>query len=231
MDEHVHKDNHELILVLHGSILTQIRGQTLHGQRNDVLFYPRGEPHTEQAVGDEPLETLFMGWRWRPGNDVLSNAWPLMVNDRNGRINMLMQWMRELYFSNQSKENQRVYLLLDALLSEFEHLAQPPEHLLIEQAKAYIQHHLAEPISLDQIASQVGLSKYHFSHMFKRLTNQTPMTFLRHERVEAARSLLLSTPWSLQAIASQVGLVDEYHLSRVFRRVTGIAPSQLRRGG
>jgi transcriptional regulator GlxA family with amidase domain len=47
--------------------------------------------------------------------------------------------------------------------------------------------------------------------------------------VEAARSLILSTPWTLQRIAEQVGFADETQLSRVFRRLIGVPPGQLRK--
>ena len=91
-----------------------------------------------------------------------------------------------------------------------------------------MRRHLSEPIDLDQLAGEVGLSKFHFSREFKRLTGQSPMTALRAERVAAARSLLLSTPWKLQLIANQAGFADEYQLSRVFKRVTGISPGKVR---
>jgi len=231
MDAHVHHEFHELILVLHGGIVTHIRGATYHGQRGDVLFYPARQLHAEQASGSEPLETLFLGWQWQPGHETTSDAWPLLVHDRNGRIAMLMQWSRELYPPGRPDDQPKLDVLLDALLYEYENLAQSPRQTLTGQVKAFIQRHLDEPIHLDQLAAEVGLSKYHFSREFKRQTGMAPMTFLRQERIAAARSLLLSTPWTLQSIAVQVGLADEFQLSRMFRRLTGQSPSQVRRGG
>lgn len=230
MAAHTHSDFHELILVLHGTLETRIRRQTLTAQRGDVLFYPLGEPHTEQAIGSEPLETFFLAWRWNqpdPGNRFA--GWPLLVNDRNGRIAMLLHWLREQYPTKYPVEDPLQNVLLAALLFEFAHLDQPLEQSLVAKVKAYTQHHLAEPVTLDQLAAEAGLSKYHFCREFKRLSGQSPMEFLRQARVEAARSLLLSTPWTIHAIAAQVGFSDEFQLSRIFRRMTGKAPSQLRR--
>jgi AraC-like DNA-binding protein len=99
---------------------------------------------------------------------------------------------------------------------------------MVAQVKSFVQHHMCDPLQLDDLAEVVGLSKYHFSREFKRASGMTPMAFLRQVRVEAARSLLLSTSWTLRAIADQVGFRDEFHLSRVFRRVTGMPPSRLR---
>ncbi len=231
MAAHAHSNFHELILVLRGTLETHIQGLTLRGQRGDALFYPQGVVHVEQAIGEEVLETLFLGWQWPEQPGEWRPAKALLINDRAGRIHLLLRWMRELQPPSMSENPYILNHLLAALLYEFSQLAQPPEQNMVLQIKSYIQRHLAEPLNLEQLAKQVGLSKYHFSREFKRRSGLTPMAFLRQERVEAARSLLLSTPWTQQAIASQVGLADEYQLSRVFRRLTGKPPSQIRRKG
>jgi AraC-like DNA-binding protein len=228
MANHVHDSFHELILVLRGTLETHIRGERLQARSSDVLYYPQGLIHAEQGVGDTPLETLFLAWRWNSAESNPSDSWPLMVKDRGSRIHMLMRWMRELYPPTNEGAPRQLDLLLNALLYEYAQLSQPSEHSMAAQVKSYIQLHLAELITLEQLAAEAGLSKYYFSREFKRATGMTPMAFLRQERVEATRSLLLSTPWTLQAIARQVGFADEYQLSRVFRRVTGVPPSHLR---
>jgi len=229
MAAHAHFGFHELILVRHGTLEARLCRQRLTAQRGDVLFYPLGEIHTEQAIGSEPLETIFLAWYWQhPEQDQLTARLPLLVNDRNGRITMLMHWLRERYPSRQPDQDTGLNVLLAALLYEFAHLGQPPGQDLVGKVKAYVQHHLAESISLDNLAAEAGLSKYHFSREFKRLSGEAPMSYVRQARVEAARSLLLSTPWTLREIAAQVGLADEFTLSRIFRRVTGTAPSRLR---
>jgi len=223
---HVHTGFHELIYVNRGVIETRIRGETLTGRRGDALLYPRGEPHAERAIGDEPLETLFLGWT---GEAPLSDeAIPLQVHDRAGRIHMLVEWIAESTDPMVAPRSGQVNFLLTALLFEFSRLAQSPEQARIHRARSYIRAHLSESIDLEQLANEAGLSKFHFSREFKRLTGQTPIAALRAERVAAARSLLLSTPWKLHFIAHQVGFADEYQLSRVFKRVTGISPGKVR---
>jgi AraC-like DNA-binding protein len=256
MKEHVHPDFHELILVLHGELETRIRGEVLHGQRGDLLLYPAREAHAEQAVGDEPLETLFAGWQGplpepsrgplpeqgrgalpEQGRGALpdSPGLPLLVHDRHGRARMLLEWLRQLSPLGAAVESRPAEffrpaaVLMEALLYEYRQLAQPPEQHLVALVKAHIQHHLAEPLTLDDLAAAAGFSRYHFSREFKRLAGVSPMAYLQQERVAAARSLLLSTPWTLPKIAEQVGFADETQLSRVFRRLMGVPPGQLRK--
>lgn len=223
---HIHEDFHELIVILKGVLEAEIRGELIRGGRGDILYYPRGEWHTEYAVGEAPLETFFLAWQWR--GPEISKHWPLHIPDRSGRVQMLMHWLRELFPPTTSDHQHSVNVLLDAMLFEVERSIKTREAVMVAQVKTFIQHHLSEPISLDRLADVVGLSKYHFCREFKKAASITPMNFVRQVRVEAARSLLLSTPWTLKAIAQQVGFADEFHLSRVFRRVTDVSPSQIR---
>jgi AraC-like DNA-binding protein/mannose-6-phosphate isomerase-like protein (cupin superfamily) len=228
MAAHAHPYFHELILVLHGVLETHIHGVTLQGRRGDVLYYPLGEVHAEHSSGDEPLETLFLSWRWLPEAHQPAAGWKPLVNDRAGRIQTLLQWMREHYPPNNTTDAILLDHLLALLLAECDQLSQSPEESLAVQMRTFIQHNLHQPLTLENLAARAGMSKYHFAHEFKRRTGLAPMAFLRQERVAAARSLILSTPLTLRAIAAQVGFASEYQLSRVFHRETGKAPSQLR---
>jgi AraC-like DNA-binding protein len=226
MARHSHPEFNELIVVMNGALQVSIRGQRLLGQRGDILTYPCGVWHTERAVGSEPLETLFVAWQWR--EPALSTDWPLHTTDRDGRVQGLVRWMQELFPPTRDGERHMLNVLLDGLLFEVGRLSQSREQQMVAAVKAFVQNHMADPLRLEDLADAVGLSKYHFSREFKKATGVTPMAFLRQVRVEAARSLLLSTSWTLRAIADQVGFRDEFQLSRVFRRVTGAPPSGLR---
>jgi AraC-like DNA-binding protein/mannose-6-phosphate isomerase-like protein (cupin superfamily) len=227
MSRHIHHEFNELIVVMSGGLEVTIQGECICAQRGDILTYPRGVWHTEKAVSGEPLETLFVAWQWR---DPASQAvlWPLHATDRTGRVQGLVRWLHELSPPTRPVEEHMVGVLLDAVLFEVAQLGQSREQKMVARVKAYVQNHMADPMTLQDLADQAGLSKYHFSREFGKATGVTPMAFLRQVRVEAARSLLLSTSWTLKAIAAQVGFRDEFQLSRIFRRVTGTAPSSLR---
>lgn len=226
MARHIHPDFNELIMVVSGTLEVTIQGEHLQGRRGDLLTYPQGVWHAERAVGGEPLETLFLAWQWhRPGAEI---SWPLRATDHSGRSQHMMTWMRELWPPTRPGEQHMLDVLLDALLFEVDQLSRTREQQMVLRIKTYVQHHIAEPLTLHDLAAEVSLSKYHFCREFKKATGTTPMAFLRQVRVEAARSLLLSTSLTLKAIAEQVGFSDEFQLSRVFRRVAGCPPSHVR---
>jgi AraC-like DNA-binding protein len=88
---------------------------------------------------------------------------------------------------------------------------------------------LSGPVSLQEIAGEVGLSVSGLAHAYKRATGLSPMAALRQMRVEAAKSHLLRDRLSLAQIADETGFADAFHLSRTFKQNTGVSPRQFRR--
>jgi AraC family transcriptional regulator len=94
---------------------------------------------------------------------------------------------------------------------------------------AYIEEHLAEPISLVTLAQQARLSPYHFSRAFKQSFGMPPHRFHASRRVERAKTLLTNPDQSVTDIGFTVGFNDASSFSAAFRRATGLSPSGYRR--
>jgi len=94
----------------------------------------------------------------------------------------------------------------------------------------YIESMLAHPISLSQMAEQVGLSPYYFCRIFKSTTGLPPYQYILHKRVEFACTCLKAANMSLQDIAFAAGFNDASQFSKQFKSITGITPSAFRLG-
>jgi AraC family transcriptional regulator len=92
----------------------------------------------------------------------------------------------------------------------------------------YIRHHLAETISLDDLAAVAGLSRFHFTRKFRTTMGATPHAFVLQQRVERARALLERTGTSLLDIAAICGFADQPHLTREFKKRIGVPPGRYR---
>ncbi|MCY6489798.1 AraC family transcriptional regulator [Leptolyngbya sp. GGD] len=99
----------------------------------------------------------------------------------------------------------------------------------LSQAIEYIQAHLGEDISLNEIASELGMSQYYFCHLFKRSTGISPHQFLIHQRVERARLLLKQPERTVLSVALECGFANQSHFARCFRQCTGVNPNQFRK--
>jgi AraC-like DNA-binding protein len=93
----------------------------------------------------------------------------------------------------------------------------------------HIERNYDKPVSMEEMATLVGLSSTHFNRRFQQLLRMTPMQYLRMVRVQAARNLLSSSSLSLVQIAAAVGYTDQSHLTKRFREVTGMTPAAYRK--
>lgn len=98
----------------------------------------------------------------------------------------------------------------------------------LKQVMDYINDHLAEDVSLEAIATQVGMSQSHFFSLFRQSTGLSPHQYRLKQRIERAKELLLRSELSIANIAISVGFYDQSHLARHMRRLLGVSPKQLR---
>lgn len=98
----------------------------------------------------------------------------------------------------------------------------------LRRTERYVRSHLDTDLSLDDLAQEVGLSKYYFARRFKERVGQSPYRFVIYERVRRARHLLRKTTRSLVRIALDVGFNSQSHFTRTFKRHVGVTPGAYR---
>jgi AraC family transcriptional regulator len=98
----------------------------------------------------------------------------------------------------------------------------------LKQVLAFIEDQLAEDLSLDQVASVVGLSPSYTRTLFRRATGMPLHQFIIQRRVELGRSLLLHSSLSIAEIAQTAGFAHQSHMARHMRRILGVTPRDLR---
>jgi transcriptional regulator GlxA family with amidase domain len=94
---------------------------------------------------------------------------------------------------------------------------------------AHIETSLAAPLRNRELAALVDFSEFHFNVAFRNSLGTPPHEFLIRRRIERAQQLMLETAMPLCDIASECGLADQAHLSRLFRRVVGETPATWRK--
>ncbi|MGY8663356.1 AraC family transcriptional regulator [Bradyrhizobium sp. UFLA05-109] len=84
-------------------------------------------------------------------------------------------------------------------------------------------------VSLDALASDAGLSRFHFCRAFKESTGLSPLAWLRQYRLEQAMNMLRNTDASIVSVAVELGYASQTAFAAAFRRLTGETPSDWRR--
>ena len=104
--------------------------------------------------------------------------------------------------------------------------AEPP---VIRQARQFILEHQADELSLSTVAKAVNTSTFYFCKMFKRATGLHFTQYLARVRIEKARNLLLNPNLRVSEIAYEVGFQSLTHFNRVFKKITGLSPTDYRK--
>jgi len=109
-----------------------------------------------------------------------------------------------------------------------------PERLVprrIRRVTDYIRANLAADLAIGELATQAGLSSFHFARVFRRETGETPHQFVTRLRLEEAARLLRATDQPVLQIAIAVGFENASHFSVQFKRGYGVTPLAYRLRG
>ena len=99
----------------------------------------------------------------------------------------------------------------------------------VSHALDFITRNYTRPISLKDVARELGLSPYRLAHVVKAHTGKTILQIITHTRIQNARQLLEDTDKSCTDVAYEVGFNDQSYFIKHFRRLTGITPARYRR--
>ncbi len=101
--------------------------------------------------------------------------------------------------------------------------------LLIKQAEQYIERYYQKvALSAEEISKELGISRIYFSSLFKRVTGQTYISYLKKIRMDMAVELLLTTKKKVCDIAQETGFEDCNYFSFSFKKYYKMSPIQYR---
>jgi AraC-like DNA-binding protein len=117
--------------------------------------------------------------------------------------------------------------LIDSIKSNTRH----PNSVQLARAIEFMEEHLNQDLTRDEVARAGGLSPSHFSHLMRAKTPWAFTELLARLRVDVACHLLLHTDKDLVQIALECGFADQSYFTRVFGKLTGQTPGDFRRSG
>jgi AraC-like DNA-binding protein len=219
--------NHELTVIVRGTQSTvRDDGDASSGPVEALMLKP-GARRQERNKGEVDLHRLRIGFHWRTCPAEL----PETVQDTCGRLHEIASWLvaeRDAQFPNVSDYRHN---LLRALVGEYLRLSVVAASRIEEKTRTYMLRHLGEPITLEDLATNIGMSRYYFCRVYKEVAGHTPMEHLRALRLERAKDLIRSTALPLKAIAPEVGFGSAQHLCRLLHDRFGVGVRELRGAG
>jgi AraC-like DNA-binding protein len=104
------------------------------------------------------------------------------------------------------------------------HLLTASDTRRISKAIGHLREHFDEPLKMEVIARELGMSVSGFHHHFKSVTSMSPLQFQKHLRLQEARRLMLGGDLDAASAAFRVGYQDTSHFSREYKRHFGAPP-------
>lgn len=152
-------------------------------------------------------------------------------------IDNLLERMAKEYAKNGIQNKALLQSYLITLLSEIKNSVQEADKAApknkIDQTfttfKKLVHQHLQQSYQISDFAKLLHITPNHLNKITKKITGQTASNFIKQMKILEAKCLLYQTDLTIGEIATAIGYTDKNYFTRVFRKVTGISPSQYRK--
>lgn len=158
---------------------------------------------------------------------ILTTLWPDVSRDAEQVLELKKQYFDELSML-ETLEQSRLWFMqaFEALVEHMIEMYNSDRNSIIK-ATQYIQQYYDQEITLQSISRLVHLSKNYFANLFRKEVGESFLEYLTRIRIEKAKTLLTG---ELKAgdVGTLVGIQDPKYFSKVFKKITGVSPSEYR---
>ena len=111
------------------------------------------------------------------------------------------------------------------IIKEHQHQIHSP---LIRKVVAYLETDLSADLTLNQLASDLGVNASYLSTLFSKEMGTSLTDYVNHYRIEHAQTLLANTDVPIKDIALRCGIGDIHYFTRLFKKISGATPKAWR---
>lgn len=218
----------EMMLTLEGEGVQHADGRIFSFQPGSVLLVPPHALHsTESKAGFREFTLAFYDFVPIGSGEVLQ-----FHDDEQNHIWLLCEWILEnVRTTGAASLTDALVLALYQLLVARANISAdlPPE--LLELRRQMTEHLNDSDFDLASAMDASGYSRGYLRRIFKEKTGMAPLCWLNHRRVEAAMQYFRQYPevLTVKEVAVMTGFSDPYYFSRLFRKFTGLSPTDYRR--
>ena len=219
------RGNHIIGIQLTGSAIHRFPDRSFTLRENSLYFFNQDE--------DYRVEMLEIGVafsiHFTTFTPISTPSFTVQAEEP-GHILSLLESLERQYNSQNGLSPRLIsdfYKLL-SLYGEMHQSRYAPSNPKLEEAMTYLGLHFREKDCLDRASAILGLSRRRFNDLFKQRYNLTPNQYVIEKKIGMAKTLLSSLSLSLGEIAELSGFSDRYYFSKLFKKETGITPSQYR---
>ena len=234
----------EIIFITDGKGNVTVDGKTFSVKKGDLIIYNMGVTHYEKSNEKDPMESLFFACDKLqitnfPPNNLLPDYCDPVFHTEEMYTYFYKYFMTLI---TEFKQKERFYkeicqnVLKTLVMYIFRLISRTMDapslldsSLTLEPVLAYIDANYTRKLTLDEIAEQCYMSKYHLSHTFTRVHGVSIGKYILNKKIEESKLMLTESKTSVADIAESLGFDDTSYYCRVFKKSVGITPSAYRR--
>lgn len=228
------RQDYQLLYVAQGTLGAWVNGEEYPVPEGNGVLYRPGEPQKYCYRLENRPEVYWMHFTGRSAGKILEEgglSGQIIRTGVKGEYPILFERMiREL----QMKRTGFSYLSsgcgmeLLALMGRQSVSRQTPAEEAMEEVIARFHRDFRENIRVEDCARACNMSECWFIRSFRARTGETPQRYLTNIRLSQAKELLASSSLNISEIAAFCGYENALYFSRIFRKYTGISPSEYR---
>lgn len=219
---------HAFFLKLQGTTEYHIDGRTLLLNEGEVLLVEKGSSYSIRGLNPGYSYIINFESNARFPQPLCKLPLPQGFDIRPLAEKLYRSWQKENTYAALAA----VYQLLDksASATQPESYISPQEKLRLEPVMTYLEQQLTSPeLKLETLSRLAGVSDTYLRRIFKKQHGISPAGFVLRERIRLAKQLLSSgEALQITQVAARVGYSDPLYFSRIFKKQTGLTPSEYR---
>lgn len=230
---------HILIYCVQGAGWYQLHDEKHPITANQLIILPAHTPHHYGADNDHPWTIYWLHLAGQQVGDFLTYLHgpgahqPLTVVPDEERFRAFEDMLAHVNLSfnldNLIYANACLPRFLVSFRESVYYHAVPHDPAdVVSRSIDFMKGHLAQQLTLPELAGQAGLSASHYSALFRRRMQNSPVNFFTFLKMQRACQLLENTQLRIKEIAQELGFDDPYHFTRVFTTFIGLSPRQFR---
>ncbi len=219
-----------LHFVASGKGTFSVGGETYNLEKNRCFLIRPDETHKYSADKSDPWTYLWLGFRGSKaqeftdkalGNRHVFDVSPELILDYENTINSAINGGETLF---------SITSFAYRILSELSVNSDKPKPDIVSAAIGFIQNYYYRNFDMSRLASELGMSRSHFSVVFGAAMGVSPYSYLTDYRISRAEKLLVDHPTlSVTEVAYSVGFSSIERFSEMFKKRTGMSPLAYRR--
>lgn len=237
-------DRHKALLnkfyyITKGSCTIWIDGKEYIGKAGSWFFIPAQTLHSYYNHKDGIFEKYWVHFDLSPSDTNLSKllSLPYCIQvEKDRKSTNLFSKLLQLYQGSLTDRLEAKALLLQ-LLARYIHYAEAGDTIMvksesdkrIDAALLYINENLDKPLYNKELADLCYVHPNHFIRFFKEKTGYTPASYIKVQKMEYARRLLMDFNLSIAEIADKIGMSDLSYFSNQFKSFFSLSPREYRK--